>query len=138
MVIAGDWDGDGIDGFADYNPQTRQYSFYQSYNAPGPFTTQVVGDFGDIPIAGDWDNDGKDGFGLYRVDPDLTDPRYDENPVYKSHNFWFYNDVMTTSAGVSSLTFKNPLLETPKRYVFGIYTNDEPIDLTRSAVRRCG
>jgi hypothetical protein len=115
IIIIGDWDGDGADGYACYNPPSRQVSFFQNYNSTQPFQIQVVGNPGDLPIAGDWDGDGTDGFGIYRTNAQRT-----------YHEFWFYDHVSSTSTGVSTITFQNPLLETPRKYIYGFYTFDEP------------
>lgn len=64
VAIAGDWDGDGTDGFGIY----RNGVFYLR-NATSPGFADVILPFGiptDLPVAGDWDGDGDDTPGVYR------------------------------------------------------------------------
>lgn len=85
VLLAGDWDGDGVDGFALYRPATRQFNFYQSMNeTAAAFTTFDNGNVGDVPIAGDWDGDGRDGYALYRP---------------STREFWFYQRIDKTVTG---------------------------------------
>lgn len=116
QIIAGDWNGDGRDGFAVYRPSTREFWFYQEYNSTIPFVMQTFGNPGDVPTSGDWDGDGVDGYGIYRTDN-----------VHSKHELWLLNSVYSSSSGMKSISFGNPIIENiPKKYVFGLYTADEP------------
>ncbi len=66
LPLAGDWDGDGIDGIAMYRPSTGQF-FWRNALSTGPADgAKFFGDVGDSPIAGDWDGNGADEFGVQR------------------------------------------------------------------------
>ncbi len=70
IPIAGDWDGDGIDGVGVYHPATRTFYLVDD-PALGTVSTQV--DLGGQtgvpnsawPLTGDWDGDGDDELGLF-------------------------------------------------------------------------
>jgi peptidoglycan hydrolase-like amidase len=60
-VFAGDFDGDGRDGYGQYIA-----GMYQVVNTPGAVGGGNFGDFGeanDVPLIGDWDGDGHDSVG---------------------------------------------------------------------------
>ena len=71
--VAGDWDGDGIDGVGVFRTSTggNGVNWFLSED-----TTSLAGDhefhygagpIGDLPVAGDWDGDGMDSVGVFRA-----------------------------------------------------------------------
>lgn len=60
----GDWDGDGRDSPAIFDPDAAAWYFYDE----GGQLSQMLlaGAPDDIPLAGDWDGDGRDTIGVYR------------------------------------------------------------------------
>jgi peptidoglycan hydrolase-like protein with peptidoglycan-binding domain len=64
--FVGDWDCDGVDSPAMYDPHTGYAYFNLSPDADEPDFGYHFGLAGDVPLAGDWDGDGCDGFGIYR------------------------------------------------------------------------
>ncbi len=67
VPLAGDWDGDGDDTIAIYDPATGAF-FLKNTNAGGNADvvfTFGAGGSGIVPLAGDWDGDGTDTVGLY-------------------------------------------------------------------------
>ncbi len=70
-VVAGDWDGDGVDTIGWRKPGNNVWHLRNS-NSGGPddltfaYGSSSV-ELGDIPIAGDWDGDGIDTIGVYRT-----------------------------------------------------------------------
>jgi transforming growth factor-beta-induced protein len=66
IPLAGDWDGDGVDGIAMYRSTTGEF-FWRNALSTGPADgSKYYGNPGDNPIAGDWDGDGDDEFGVQR------------------------------------------------------------------------
>ena len=66
IPIAGDWDGDGVDGIGVYRPTTGEF-FWRNALSSGPADgSEFFGNIGDSPIAGDWDGDGSDEIGVQR------------------------------------------------------------------------
>jgi hypothetical protein len=69
-VVAGDWDGDGLDTVGFYDPSIREFVLWKS-NAPDSAVQRlhpVPAEPGWLPIAGDWNGGGVDGVGLYDRD----------------------------------------------------------------------
>jgi hypothetical protein len=63
--VAGDWDGDEIDGIGFLRP--LQKKFYLDNDLDGVADKVVsLGGVGDLPVSGDWDGDGVDGIGYLR------------------------------------------------------------------------
>ena len=67
-VIAGDWDGDGIDTVGSYDPVDGTFLLAAANASGGVVFAQFV--FGSLdpallPVAGDWDGDGIDSIGLF-------------------------------------------------------------------------
>lgn len=69
IVVAGDWDGDGVDGLALYHPGS-QTVYLVDDPTTGAMTSSVVlsteagWPAAGLPVAGDWDGDGDDELGL--------------------------------------------------------------------------
>ena len=69
-VVAGDWDGDGLDSVGFYDPNSREFLLWKSNSSdstvekfhPSPAEPNWV------PLAGDWNGDGRDSVGLYDRD----------------------------------------------------------------------
>ena len=72
LPIAGDWNGDGLDGVGVYTPANGTFYLRDDLTTGGAQYTFAFG--GAQParyaraVAGDWDGDGKDSVGLYRTD----------------------------------------------------------------------
>jgi hypothetical protein len=66
--VIGDWNGDGVDTFAVYNPTTSLWLFSNNPNnaAPSTAASTTYGVSGDVPVSGDWDGDGIDTIGIFR------------------------------------------------------------------------
>ncbi len=71
FVVAGDWDGDGVDTIG-WRRQGNNVWHLRNSNSAGPDDLRFAygnasAELGDIPIAGDWDGDGIDTIGVYRT-----------------------------------------------------------------------
>lgn len=69
VPLAGDWDGDGVDDIAAYDPATGRFDLFRLDLATGllkALDTFVWGEPGGVPVAGDWEGDGVDNVGLVR------------------------------------------------------------------------
>jgi hypothetical protein len=66
--VVGDWNGDGVDTFAVYNPTTSSWLFSNNPNnaAPSTAASTTYDMSGDLPVSGDWDGDGVDTMGIFR------------------------------------------------------------------------
>jgi len=60
IPISGDLNGDGIDSYGTFDPNTAGFTFNGK--------TVNFGTSTDLPIIGDWDHDGKDEIGVFRPD----------------------------------------------------------------------
>jgi len=73
IPVAGDWDGDGVDGIGTYNLANGQWVLKNTVGAGapdiGPFT--FWGGFGSVPVVGDWTGIGVDTPG-YRIGTNWT------------------------------------------------------------------
>lgn len=72
--VAGDWDGDGVDGIGVHR---RSNSFFFLTNQINTFTPSIeyiawVGVPDDVGFAGDWDGNGIDGVGVFRPTNGVT------------------------------------------------------------------
>jgi hypothetical protein len=68
IPVAGDWDGDGVDGIGIYDPSTSTWYLRNQPGSAGPADVVIFfGVPGWIPVVGDWDGDGIDTIGM--VDP---------------------------------------------------------------------
>ncbi|NQT40592.1 MAG: PEP-CTERM sorting domain-containing protein, partial [Planctomycetes bacterium] len=76
IAVAGDWDGDGIDGVGVFRTSTggTGTNWFLADDPTSPTSNNILfhfGDgtaaFGDLPVAGDWDGDGLDTVGVFRT-----------------------------------------------------------------------
>ncbi|MEU4690822.1 glycoside hydrolase family 9 protein [Actinoplanes sp. NPDC023714] len=68
VPLAGDWDGDGVDGIGFWRPSTRQFWLRNALSAGSPdhFYTAAWATTSDVPLVGDWDGDGDDTVATWR------------------------------------------------------------------------
>lgn len=66
--LAGDWNGDGLDGPGVYRPSSQRFYLNDQVCNCSEFGTYVFqyGISGDYPVTGDWIGQGHDGIGLFR------------------------------------------------------------------------
>lgn len=72
VPIAGDWDGVAGDGYALYNPNSREIRFYQTINDINPSSIVTIGNSGDKLVTGDWNGDGRDEIAIFRANQNGT------------------------------------------------------------------
>jgi hypothetical protein len=67
LPLAGDWDGDGRDGFGLYDPSNGSFVLINGTSALLPPIRFPFGPVGpdSAPLVGDWNNDGSDEIGIY-------------------------------------------------------------------------
>ncbi|RAK29746.1 endoglucanase [Actinoplanes lutulentus] len=68
VPLAGDWDGDGVDGYGYWRPSTRQFWLRNALSAglPDYSYTAAWATTADVPLVGDWNGDGKDTVATWR------------------------------------------------------------------------
>ena len=73
IAVAGDWDGDGVDGIGVFRTSTSGTNWFLADNAAAPTSDYTfhygngTPGVGDLPVAGDWDGDGIDTVGVFRT-----------------------------------------------------------------------
>jgi hypothetical protein len=74
IAVAGDWDGDGIDGVGVFRTLAATGNNWFLADNPAALGTNYsfaygsgVAAYGDLPVAGDWDGDGFDTIGVFRT-----------------------------------------------------------------------
>lgn len=88
--LVGDFDGDGVDGFAYY--KSGKWYINNSQNSVPDYTVERFGTKDDIPVVGDFDGNGVDGFAILRYsNPRIEGSMADPTP-YITHEWHFDND----------------------------------------------
>ena len=75
-AVAGDFDGDGIDTVAVFDPETRQVHLTNAPLPDGPDDVYELRFPGSIAVAGDFDGSGQDSIGLYDPETNQLHLRY--------------------------------------------------------------
>ncbi len=67
MVLAGDWNGNGLDTVGLYRPAENKVYVWNTMGTGEPSKTYLFGDFGDTAFVGDFDGNGVETIGLQRI-----------------------------------------------------------------------
>ncbi|MEA2901824.1 MAG: hypothetical protein QOH36_1711 [Actinomycetota bacterium] len=99
IPVAGDWDGDGVDGIGTYTAATATWTLRQTASA-GAADAGTVG-FGTpgatYPVVGDWNGDGVDSIGLKALQGTGWSLRNtNAGPVEVSFDYGLANDLPIT------------------------------------------
>ncbi len=85
IAVAGDWDGDGIDGVGVFRSSDDGVNWFLSDDAASLDSDYSfhygAGSLGDLPVAGDWDGDGLDTVGVFRT----------------TNNMWYLSNILSDS-----------------------------------------
>ena len=65
LPVAGDWDGNGIDGVGVFSAGTSTFRLSNGFQGTIDIKPFIFGNLGSRPIAGDWDGDGFDSVGVF-------------------------------------------------------------------------
>jgi hypothetical protein len=65
VPVAGDWDGDGIDGVGVFRPGNSNWILSNGFQGTVDIAPFIFGSLGSKPIAGDWNGDGIDSAGVF-------------------------------------------------------------------------
>jgi len=66
-AIAGDWDGDGVDGIGLHRPGSGYAYLRNGLSAGAADHAFYFGDAGDVALVGDWNGNGVDSLGVFRA-----------------------------------------------------------------------
>jgi hypothetical protein len=94
IPLSGDWDGDGRDTPAAYDPNFGRFHLSGGFTSACCYASTTFGNPGDTPLVGDWNGDGRDTIGIHRVD------------AYGSH--FFLNDQLDGSEPEYHFVYGNP------------------------------